>query len=472
MWNIYYVYDALLSGCPGGKAVRKTLVSILVSVAAALTLCSGAAYADTHWVNLSGANEAPYTSYATGAHRIQDVIDVATAGDTVRVTAGLYRPNAEIILKDSIAIIGAGRDSTIVHPENDDFGHIFIILGSGSAPGGGIIFEGFTIQGFDSPVKNTPDQHGLVIYSKRSTTNRVSKNRFYYCHIAASFADADVVVSDNWFDSNLVAIEIWSDGPFDVYNNTIIGWPIGGGQGIATGITDFGFIDGPARVYHNRYFSHRGTGISLKNTDDSVYVYNNLIVTGGSMGVWLYCDCAGAIVRNNTIIRNMPDPYDFALAMFSVEDGSEFLIENNIFQAEDEVVELVHGWTDGGSWHFAYNALWGMDDDGLTCEEQCNLDSVGNLYKYPMLTADSAYRLQRGSPLIDAGNPALTDPDGTCSDIGWTGGPEGFVYEYPELPPDEPDTLIGQRLDDFVSLLWIKNTEMNTRSCLLTSQIH
>jgi len=27
------------------------------------------------------------------------------------------------------------------------------------------------------------------------------------------------------------------------------------------------------------------------------------------------------------------------------------------------------------------------------------------------------------------------------------------------LPPDEPDTLIGQRLDDFVSLLWIKNTE-------------
>ncbi|QOJ28982.1 MAG: hypothetical protein HRU80_08855 [Ignavibacteriales bacterium] len=33
-------------------------------------------------------------------------------------------------------------------------------------------------------------------------------------------------------------------------------------------------------------------------------------------------------------------------------------------------------------------------------------------------------------PLIDAGDPAILDLDGTRSDIGPYGGPYGMVYEY------------------------------------------
>ncbi|MCP4803781.1 MAG: hypothetical protein GY913_17490 [Proteobacteria bacterium] len=48
------------------------------------------------------------------------------------------------------------------------------------------------------------------------------------------------------------------------------------------------------------------------------------------------------------------------------------------------------------------------------------------------------YSLQAGSPAIDAGNPAITDEDGTTSDLGAHGGP---AVDHPDLdPPEDTDT--------------------------------
>ncbi len=59
---------------------RKSQIIGLAScsgLAVCLFFCSLTAYADTHWVNLNGLNQSPYGSYATGAHEIQDAVDVA-----------------------------------------------------------------------------------------------------------------------------------------------------------------------------------------------------------------------------------------------------------------------------------------------------------------------------------------------------------------------------------------------------------
>ena len=67
-----------------------------------------------------------------------------------------------------------------------------------------------------------------------------------------------------------------------------------------------------------------------------------------------------------------------------------------------------------------YNAYWqnsGGDDVG----------GEGNLAADPGFVdaAGADYRLGSGSPLIDAGDPGVLDADGSRSDVGAWGGPNG-----------------------------------------------
>ena len=51
------------------------------------------------------------------------------------------------------------------------------------------------------------------------------------------------------------------------------------------------------------------------------------------------------------------------------------------------------------------------------------------------------FHLQMFSPLIDRGDPAIIDKDGSRSDIGLYGGPLGEFYKYQDLPPRVPVNL-------------------------------
>ncbi|MCK6613970.1 MAG: T9SS type A sorting domain-containing protein [Ignavibacteriaceae bacterium] len=104
-----------------------------------------------------------------------------------------------------------------------------------------------------------------------------------------------------------------------------------------------------------------------------------------------------------------------------------------------------------------YNAFWKV---GQIYENQYDHDST-NKYLFPMFVDEDAgdFRLQKYSPLIDAGDPDILDVDGTRSDIGPLGGPYGRSYEYLDLAPRAPVTVLPIITANSLTLRWQKNYE-------------
>jgi len=75
-----------------------------------------------------------------------------------------------------------------------------------------------------------------------------------------------------------------------------------------------------------------------------------------------------------------------------------------------------------GEVQVAYSALWN-NSAGFGGFVADPVGSNGVIAADPMFVSDSDLHLDAGSALIDAGDPALLDPDGSVSDIGVHGGP-------------------------------------------------
>jgi hypothetical protein len=70
---------------------------------------------------------------------------------------------------------------------------------------------------------------------------------------------------------------------------------------------------------------------------------------------------------------------------------------------------------------FRYSDIYGNSpDDTSGFADPTGTD--GNVSVNPDFY-DAALHLDTTSPLVDAGDPSILDPDGSTSDIGWFGGP-------------------------------------------------
>jgi hypothetical protein len=65
-------------------------------------------------------------------------------------------------------------------------------------------------------------------------------------------------------------------------------------------------------------------------------------------------------------------------------------------------------------------------------------DMYFNISLDPLFLSDSVYTLSSSSHCIDAGDPTISDWDGSVSDMGAFGGPEGN-WIVPAINPNSPD---------------------------------
>ncbi len=185
---------------------------------------------------------------------------------------------------------------------------------------------------------------------------------------------------------------------------------ISGGRGAGIGIT----WDSNATVLRNRISGH-WKGIGAFGASRAVIrgnaVFDNLgwgiIATGAS---WL--DASNNVVYHNG---------NCGLAVWSETCTARFtnnIVARNGWRAE-WVCPCVGVWANGTNdrAEFSYNDVWANAAGGYSGLE--DLTGVnGNVSIDPGFKDPNDFVLPPGSPLIDAGNPFLTDRDGSRSDMG------------------------------------------------------
>lgn len=206
----------------------------------------------------------------------------------------------------------------------------------------------------------------------------------------ALYRGATAIVSDCLIkDGRGVGIGVTWDATCVAYRNEITGfWK---------GIGAFGATWVVAR--NNLVHDNLGWGI-IATGQSYMDVTNNLVIHNGNCGIAPWStDSRGRIV-NNIVTKNG--------------------------WRKQWVCPCVGIWNygDWAKWEFAHNIVWENETGNYQdIWDQSGIN--GNLNVDPMFMSETDYHLKTGSPAINAGDSVLYDIDGSVSDIGLYGGPQG-----------------------------------------------
>jgi len=385
---------------------------------------------DARFVNKTGANQFPYTSWETAADSIQKCINICNSGDTIYIANGVYKE--QITLRSGLTLIGAGIDSCII--DTRDFTspvwnigsingadsciikNIYVKVSNNYYGNGITIFNNYMVCE-NIKIDNCGD--GILLGSANSIIKDCIITNFSYIGILNLSGSYGIPFKPQIINNLLVAKAnttvraIWDEFTNTILKNNII------------------FLDGDdSRGYYREY----GTSTSYNNlivgnrfwfgfdnSADSSYVYNNVVIGGSHIGG------------------------------VSFNIGNIHVVKNNI--AFNGVIGFVGTENDN---NFKYNESWNnkMGDYFNFTPDSTNL-SVD-----PMFINDTTdFHLQMFSPLIDKGDPSILDKDSSRSDIGLYGGPFGESYQYQDLAPRPPKGLSLSIDTNYVTIKWKKNTE-------------
>jgi hypothetical protein len=398
--------------------MNKRSLNITAVVIAMVGLLPLPAWADYHYASHEGSNTPPYTSWATAADSIQKAIDASSPHDTVYISAGQWYETVATGEYDSVAIIGAGMDSTYWY---SDTYHVPVLMIDYNCSVEGITFrhlpgwkalEARTYAGVR--ISNCRFISTGFAFMGSGGTTTVENCIFDSCQCAISIPiSADTLYIENNLILNTInngqAIDVQDVSYIKIRNNILINPP-----DLTIRINNFGIGagDGPG-IVENNIVSNLCTGIST-----SVTTLNN----NTTNGCYDYCFRSGVQIHyltNNTMNADM-----WAVL------------------AESPVV-------------LNYNNIW---NSGVAIYGTVS-DSIGNIFANPMYVSDRDFHLQMYSPLIDAGDPNILDVDGTRSDIGCYGGPGGCSYTYLDLAPAIPESIHVDADSADVVIRWPYNTE-------------
>ncbi|MFT7519162.1 MAG: hypothetical protein ACI9MC_001302 [Kiritimatiellia bacterium] len=248
-------------------------------------------------------------------------------------------------------------------------------------------------------VDNTAEDYGGVLYGRAGGTLKVRDNRME--RNTAGLGGA---------------MMLWGLREVDVVGNTLClnvasDSDVPDGGGIASYLNGEG---GHVRLANNVFVENRATafggGVSLVEDVNVVIENNHFLANRGSEGGGVGVRSSGVLLRNNLFAWA---PGGAGLA---VRDLAGVRIEHNAFY---ENLDTQVG-----------------DDIELTGSNLVDLDPKINTYSPNGDCGDDDYHLLANSPLIDAGDPTVLDPDETTSDIGAFGGPDADPDLYVDLDED------------------------------------
>ncbi len=388
--------------------------------------CDGSEDFD-HWVP---------TDFST----IQDAIDGASSDEHICVEAGTWWENLDF---GNVVLAVEGAPGATINGNGDS-----VATFQSSAPS---TLMGFTLTGGEGSsgaaifVDNSdPVLRDLVIENNICPSNTCRG----VVHLQNSDATLeDVLIQDNWggvSGGTVYGVGLSIDGGdpsldrVQILSNEAVGssiWAAGLYATKAGGV--WNHLDVRGNTAESSDFI-TGVGLSINYT--SYPSITNFVVAGNtatapviySTGVWCYSVCSATLVNGvihaneatgNTIYGVGASSYYFGHLEFlnvSISDnhGTGGMLASGVTVVNNSTASL------------AYGNSFGNDINWFGLADPTN--SNGNIAKDPAYTDVSGsdpevwdFVLGSSSSLIDVGDPNLSDPDGSRSDIGAHGGPGG-----------------------------------------------
>lgn len=365
---------------------------------------------------------------------LQYALDQAKDGDTILIFPGTYEAETEeyieelcgnceehkakvnatrgfLIQDKGLNVIGSGEDKTTL-VTNAGYGVLFEnsrnslitnlkITGGkrdpdGSATDAGIVAKYSTVTIKDIEISDNTHRIDEVVVGIGGIFGRENSEIFILNNLiqnngwdgVALYRGATAYIADNIIcDGRGAGIGITWDAVTTVYRNKISGY----WKGIGT------FGNSKAVVRNNLVHENLGWGIIATGTS-YMDASNNVITRNGNCGFAIWsAECRG-ICTNNIITENgwRKEWVCPCVGVWITDINPNFII----------------------SYNDVWNNVAGNYKDMPDLTEQ-----NGNLSVDPLFENPNDFHLKPGSPLIDKGNPLLTDPDGSISDFGLYGGP-------------------------------------------------
>ena len=401
----------------------------------------------------------PYISWVTAADSIGKALAVCSSGDTVFVGNGTYKES--VVIPYGVSLIGQGRDSCIwdlrglQSPVTSTIGFIYI-HNNCIVKGFRLISEDnagyFTIE-VDKEAQNSliisnEIIKGSILSAIGNVINNVFKGcttalRVNYDWVPPNTKNTPWLIKDNVFVDckNGIGVFIWipAGSPLEISNNY--------------------FYMSPNNLFMMNYCYSFFIGVAYP-----VIFSNNVMIAYPQKSSTLpqVQPNNGDTIRNNVFsTKNDPDEI-YAFENIELSSARAKIINNHFENNPGAIAANPNAITNGA--RIKYNNYWNVKSRYLIE----NPDSTTELNADPMFVKDTSdFHLQKYSPLIDRGDPALIDKDGTRSDIGAYGGLLGEIYTYIDKAPRVPSGLQVSLVDSFVVVRWKKNTESDFDSYYL-----
>ncbi|GEM_PF-4352988 len=347
---------------------------------------------------------------------IQDAVDAALGGtEPVCVWGGVYFESVVVEGGDVVVVGVAGPDDTVI-----DGGEDGVTVSFGEGAGDETLFGGFTLVGGQSETGG-----GLSVVDASPTLRHLV--------VVDNVAQASASNSDLYWSGTLMAeavgggVYIAGDSAPRLENVVIAGNRV---EASVSAISET-----ELHLHADAY------GGGLYVGDDAEVVAVNVVLYGNQA----HASTVGTIYCQDGVFTGRGYATPLGAGVYVSEGGSLELVNAvvaaNTLSTDTSVARSCDGFASGSSvYDYDYDAGGALSVAGSIdvsysdfWENASSFDGVsdptgsdGNVAVDPGFVDDEArdFTLQGGSELVDAGDPAIEDADGSRSDMGAYGGPE------------------------------------------------